>query len=32
MDLFHAIRVFNKVVETKSFSVAADRLGLPRAS
>ncbi|EMG9618311.1 multidrug efflux transcriptional repressor AdeL [Acinetobacter baumannii] len=32
MDLFHAMRVFNKVVETNSFSLAADSLGLPRAS
>lgn len=32
MDLFHAMKVFNKVVETNSFSLAADSLGLPRAS
>lgn len=32
MDLFHAMRVFNTVVETNSFSLAADRLGLPRAT
>ena len=32
VDLFHAMRVFNKVVETNSFSLAADSLGLPRAS
>ncbi|QNH50478.1 LysR family transcriptional regulator [Acinetobacter venetianus] len=32
MDLFHAMKVFNKVVETNSFSLAADTLGLPRAS
>ncbi|MDC3808360.1 multidrug efflux transcriptional repressor AdeL [Acinetobacter baumannii] len=32
MDLFHAMRVFYKVVVTNSFSLAADSLGLPRAS
>ena len=32
MDLFHAMKVFNKVVETNSFRLAADSLGLPRAS
>ena len=32
MDLFQAMRVFNKVVETNSFSLAADSLGLPRAT
>jgi LysR family transcriptional regulator for bpeEF and oprC len=32
VDLFHAMKVFNKVVETNSFSLAADSLGLPRAS
>lgn len=32
MDLFHAMKVFSKVVETNSFSLAADSLGLPRAS
>ncbi len=32
MDRFQAMQVFNKVVETNSFSLAADSLGLPRAT
>ena len=32
MDRFQAMQVFTRVVDTNSFSVAADSLGLPRAT
>lgn len=32
MDRFQAMQVFTKVVDTNSFSLAADSLGLPRAT
>lgn len=32
MDRFQAMQVFTRVVDTNSFSVAADNLGLPRAT
>ena len=32
MDRFDAMRVFTRIVERRSFTLAADDLGLPRSS